>query len=400
MLLASRKFGLYSVVLIGWMEGTLLAARFDAISVAAVAGAITLGDLLAPLLSFRQLLYAGSSLVAATLGAALLFTLPQTNGWISFGLVAALLLAAWIKDAAQTGVHGNRPNMARDQGVTGTDATLEIAGTTFPRARANTAQTPLGASLIAFFSRTASCQDQQQTRPFPLPSAAILSFCLGLSFAELPTTWHPMPWPLLIGISSATAGVSLVIVRNLARFRESRMIPGLVGTLLTVATITRLWHPLIWAEPWVILTILSLLVLTILKSSTKWEWRQPCLRLLFLALMLIGGRLAPLYPTAQKHPLVVSVIGFWLIIAALTSARTGVLIPPHTEPPPNAFDTLTRQERRIADLLLRGYSNHEIMEELYISINTLKTHLRNIYRKTKTKDRHDLIHLARISGPV
>lgn len=54
---------------------------------------------------------------------------------------------------------------------------------------------------------------------------------------------------------------------------------------------------------------------------------------------------------------------------------------------------LTPQERRIVQLLLQGKSNQAIIQELYVSINTLKTHLKNIYRKTETKNRHELIDL-------
>lgn len=54
---------------------------------------------------------------------------------------------------------------------------------------------------------------------------------------------------------------------------------------------------------------------------------------------------------------------------------------------------LTPQERRIVQLLLQGYSNQAILKELYVSINTLKTHLKNIYRKTETKNRRELIDL-------
>lgn len=52
---------------------------------------------------------------------------------------------------------------------------------------------------------------------------------------------------------------------------------------------------------------------------------------------------------------------------------------------------LTPQERRIVHLLLEGKNNQAIIAELYVSINTLKTHLKNIYRKTETKNRQELI---------
>lgn len=56
---------------------------------------------------------------------------------------------------------------------------------------------------------------------------------------------------------------------------------------------------------------------------------------------------------------------------------------------------LTQQERRIVGLLLQGLNNQRIVAELYISINTLKTHLRNIYRKTETHNRHELVEAIR-----
>jgi len=50
-------------------------------------------------------------------------------------------------------------------------------------------------------------------------------------------------------------------------------------------------------------------------------------------------------------------------------------------------DTLTVQERRILRLLSEGKRNTDISEELSISGNTLKTHLRHIYRKLNVGDR-------------
>ncbi|WP_020375284.1 helix-turn-helix domain-containing protein [Sulfobacillus thermosulfidooxidans] len=54
---------------------------------------------------------------------------------------------------------------------------------------------------------------------------------------------------------------------------------------------------------------------------------------------------------------------------------------------------LTPQELRICHYLLSGLSHPQIAEQLYISPNTLKTHLRNIYRKTAVKNRFELVTL-------
>jgi DNA-binding CsgD family transcriptional regulator len=54
---------------------------------------------------------------------------------------------------------------------------------------------------------------------------------------------------------------------------------------------------------------------------------------------------------------------------------------------------LTDRENEIAHLLLKNKSQKEICGEIHISINTLKTHTRNIYRKLGVKNKQDLRRL-------
>lgn len=56
---------------------------------------------------------------------------------------------------------------------------------------------------------------------------------------------------------------------------------------------------------------------------------------------------------------------------------------------------LSGQERAIALMLVRGDGNEGIRKELFITNNTLRTHLRNMYRKTETHSREDLVLLLR-----
>ena len=56
---------------------------------------------------------------------------------------------------------------------------------------------------------------------------------------------------------------------------------------------------------------------------------------------------------------------------------------------------LSGQERTIALMLVRGDSNDSIRDELVIAQSTLRTHLRNMYRKTETHSREDLVLLLR-----
>lgn len=55
-------------------------------------------------------------------------------------------------------------------------------------------------------------------------------------------------------------------------------------------------------------------------------------------------------------------------------------------------ERLTPKEREVLVLLLRRCSNAEIAERLYLSVPTVKTHLRNIFRKLGAKSRRDLLH--------
>jgi DNA-binding CsgD family transcriptional regulator len=49
------------------------------------------------------------------------------------------------------------------------------------------------------------------------------------------------------------------------------------------------------------------------------------------------------------------------------------------------------REKEVLALLLQGRTNAQIGEELYISLNTTKTHIRNIYQKVGVKRRYELL---------
>ncbi|MBR8535445.1 response regulator transcription factor [Carboxylicivirga sediminis] len=51
---------------------------------------------------------------------------------------------------------------------------------------------------------------------------------------------------------------------------------------------------------------------------------------------------------------------------------------------------LTEREEEIAMLIFLGKSNKEIAEVLFISIDTVKTHIQKAFEKTQSKSRTDL----------
>jgi len=54
---------------------------------------------------------------------------------------------------------------------------------------------------------------------------------------------------------------------------------------------------------------------------------------------------------------------------------------------------ISKREQEIIHLIMKGKSNKEIEENLYISIRTVKNHIYNIYKKLDVKSRWQLINL-------
>lgn len=52
---------------------------------------------------------------------------------------------------------------------------------------------------------------------------------------------------------------------------------------------------------------------------------------------------------------------------------------------------LTNQEEKIASLILKDKSNKQIADELFVSLSTVKTHIRNLYAKLNVSNRHELL---------
>lgn len=52
---------------------------------------------------------------------------------------------------------------------------------------------------------------------------------------------------------------------------------------------------------------------------------------------------------------------------------------------------LTLREREVLDLLAQGISNKEISQKLFISVETVKSHIKNIYKKLEVKNRVEAV---------
>lgn len=58
-------------------------------------------------------------------------------------------------------------------------------------------------------------------------------------------------------------------------------------------------------------------------------------------------------------------------------------------------NALSEREVEVLELLAEGHTNQEIAERLFVSLNTVKTHLSNIYLKLEVKRRTQAVQKAR-----
>jgi LuxR family maltose regulon positive regulatory protein len=59
------------------------------------------------------------------------------------------------------------------------------------------------------------------------------------------------------------------------------------------------------------------------------------------------------------------------------------------------IEPLSLQEERVLSLLVSGFSYQEIAQELWISINTVKTHVKSVYRKLNVRRRREARDIVR-----
>ncbi|GGS54180.1 response regulator [Actinokineospora fastidiosa] len=94
--------------------------------------------------------------------------------------------------------------------------------------------------------------------------------------------------------------------------------------------------------------------------------------------------------------------GTALISPAITVRLLAHLAPLHRPEPedPGPVDPLTDRELAVARLVARGHTNEEIAGHLFVTLATVKTHLANIQRKLRARNRVEIAAWAWRTGTV
>ena len=61
-------------------------------------------------------------------------------------------------------------------------------------------------------------------------------------------------------------------------------------------------------------------------------------------------------------------------------------------------NSLTERELEVLSLVAKGASDKEVAEKLFVSLNTVKTHVRNILAKLRVDSRREAAKLAQSKG--
>ena len=78
-----------------------------------------------------------------------------------------------------------------------------------------------------------------------------------------------------------------------------------------------------------------------------------------------------------------------LLLIPFEKKQTGTSVSQSSETS-DRFAVLSPREKEVARLAARGYSNAQIAEELFISIETVKRHMSTIFEKLQIKSRTEL----------
>jgi PAS domain S-box-containing protein len=100
------------------------------------------------------------------------------------------------------------------------------------------------------------------------------------------------------------------------------------------------------------------------------------------------------------HPELVTGRHLVLMVAVRSARGIRRLDPDPGEDPPGGPDRLSSREREVVGLVAAGLSGPEIAQELHVSSNTVRTHVRNAMQKLGAHSRAQLVAMVLAEGRI
>lgn len=88
-------------------------------------------------------------------------------------------------------------------------------------------------------------------------------------------------------------------------------------------------------------------------------------------------------------------LGIW--VGPRLTRRKVIVVQPDFVLDKSALDRLgiSKREHEVLELMARGHSNQEIADTLFVSVNTVKTHLANLFLKLEVSRRTQAVQKAK-----
>lgn len=90
------------------------------------------------------------------------------------------------------------------------------------------------------------------------------------------------------------------------------------------------------------------------------------------------------------RPLLLGIVVKLILLPFTRQEKKAPVVPAH----PDVFGPLSPREREVARLAVKGYTNAQIADELFISVETVKRHMSTIFEKLSIKSRRELMNLV------
>ncbi|HDS08500.1 MAG TPA: hypothetical protein ENO05_12840 [Bacteroides sp.] len=231
-----------------------------------------------------------------------------------------------------------------------------------------------------------------------IPFLVLSKYMLLRSFLE----YFRKKIPSLFTIPYFMAGMAALVLYGVFVIRFSRFNQGDVALLIKL-------------QRWVFIGFLFLTyfagwVLTqCLSNETTWLYEKRFIRNLGTTYLLYMAICCNMFLFLNRHPVFPVVflfffLGWHLIPILFLNLHLGKHHAPATSLYPDfeskleAFSgkyDISNREREVVQLICKGYTNQEISESLFISLQTVKDHVHHIFVKTGVRNRVQLTNLIR-----